>query len=109
MIKALLFDLDSCLCAANEVGDHLFAEAFAAIRAANNGAVPEESLRSAFQDCWRFPFDAVAARYGFSPEMRAAGFAAFSRTEVREPMQGYPDLPILSEPPNAIARPHFSQ
>ena len=35
MTKAIIFDLDSCLAAADEVGDQLFAPAFAAIRAAN--------------------------------------------------------------------------
>jgi putative hydrolase of the HAD superfamily len=95
MIKALIFDLDSCLCAANEVGDHLFAPAFEAIRGANNGTVSEESLKAAFADCWRFPFDFVAAKYRFTPAMGAAGFAAFSHTEVREPMHGYGDLAVL--------------
>ena len=32
-----IFDLDSCLAAADEVGEQLFAPAFAAIRAANDG------------------------------------------------------------------------
>jgi putative hydrolase of the HAD superfamily len=99
MIKALIFDLDSCLCAANEVGDHLFAPAFDAIRAANDGTVSEESLRAAFVDCWRFPFDFVATKYLFSQAMCAAGFAEFSRTEVCEPMHGYGDLAVLVELP----------
>ncbi len=33
MIKALIFDLDNCLAAANEVEEHLFEPAFEAIRA----------------------------------------------------------------------------
>ena len=37
MTKAIIFDLDSCLAAADEVGEQLFAPAFAAIRAANEG------------------------------------------------------------------------
>ena len=40
MTKAIIFDLDSCLAAADE-GEQLFAPAFAAIRAANDGSVPE--------------------------------------------------------------------
>jgi FMN phosphatase YigB (HAD superfamily) len=96
-IKALIFDLDSCLAAADEVGESLFAPAFEAIRTANNGRVPEERLRAAFADCWRFPFDFIADKYGFSPSMRAAGFAAFSQTEVRQPMHGYGDLAVLKE------------
>lgn len=97
MIKALIFDLDSCLSAANEVGDQLFKPAFDAIRRANHGAASEDSLKQAFSDCWRFPFNDVAHRYGFTDEMTKAGFAAFSRIEVTQPMHGYGDLPVLRE------------
>jgi len=99
MIKAIIFDLDSCLAAANEVGEALFAPAFQAIRAANAGAVAEDQLAAAFAECWRFPFDAVAQKYHFSAAMRAAGFAAFGQIEVREPMRGYGDLGVLAELP----------
>ena len=37
MTKAIIFDLDSCLAAADDVGEQLFAPAFAVIRAANEG------------------------------------------------------------------------
>ncbi len=99
MIKALIFDLDSCLCAANEVGDQLFAPAFNAIRSANVGTVPDDVLKAAFADCWRFPFDWIATRYGFSEQMRSAGFDAFRQTEVRQPMHGYGDLDVLADLP----------
>lgn len=99
MTKAIIFDLDSCLAAANEVGDQLFAPAFATIRAANDGSVPEETLRVAFAECWRVAFDAVAGKYGFTEAMRAAGWEAFTRTEVNEPMYGYGDLSVLKELP----------
>ena len=99
MIKAFIFDLDSCLAAANEPGEGIFAEAFRAIRSANNGHVTEDKLRAAFQDCWRFPFDFIADKYCFSPQMRAAGFAAFSQTEVTQPMHGYGDLDVLADLP----------
>jgi putative hydrolase of the HAD superfamily len=97
MVKAVIFDLDSCLAAANEVGEALFAHAFQAIRCANNGHIPNERLEAAFKDCWRFPFDFIADKYGFSVAMRSAGFAAFSQTEVTRPMQGYGDLDALRE------------
>jgi FMN phosphatase YigB (HAD superfamily) len=99
MIKALIFDLDSCLAAANEVGEDLFAHAFQAIRSANKGNISDERLSAAFNDCWRFPFDFIAEKYGFSPAMRSAGFAAFSRTEVMQQMHGYGDLEVLGEIP----------
>ena len=67
------------------------------MRIANRGAVPEETLREAFSECWRHPFDFVAAKYGFSNEMVSAGWDAFSRMEVETPMKGYPDLNVLRE------------
>jgi putative hydrolase of the HAD superfamily len=99
MIKGIIFDLDSCLAAANEVGELLYAPVFEAIRSANKGAISEDQLEAAFAESWRFPFDSVAQKYHFSPAMRAAGFAAFSQVEVREPMQGYGDLAALAEFP----------
>ena len=99
MIKALLFDLDSCLAPANEPGENLYAPAFQAIRSANDGQVPKGQLRAAFADCWRFPFDFIADKYRFSPAMRSAGFAAFSQIEVRQPMKGYGDLDALADIP----------
>jgi putative hydrolase of the HAD superfamily len=97
MVNALIFDLDSCLAAANEVGEALFAPAFDAIRSANNGHVSEEQLKAAFADCWRFPFDFIANKYQFSDAMRSAGFDAFRQIEVRQPMKGYGDLHVLAE------------
>ena len=97
MIKALIFDLDSCLCAANEVGEQLFKPAFDAIGRANRGVVSEDSLKRAFSDCWRFPFSDVANKYGFTDEMTKAGFDAFAKIEVTTPMYGYGDLHVLGE------------
>jgi len=99
VIKAFIFDLDSCLSAANEVGDQLFEPAFDAIRKTNRGAVSEETLKKAFLDCWRFPFNDVAHKYGFTDEMTKAGFAAFAEIEVTQPMHGYGDLNVLRELP----------
>ena len=99
MIRALIFDLDSCLAAADEVGGSLFAPAFQAIRSANDGHVSEDRLSAALVDCWRFPFDFIADKYGFSPSMRSAGLAAFSQVEVCQRMHGYGDLAALAELP----------
>lgn len=99
MISAVIFDLDSCLCAANEVGDQLFAPAFDAILRANDGSVSEATLSAAFSDCWRCAFDFVAEKHGFTAAMTAAGWEAFARTEVNEPMHGYGDLQALAGMP----------
>jgi FMN phosphatase YigB (HAD superfamily) len=99
MIKAVIFDLDNCLSAADEVGAQLFEPAFDAIRRANRGTLTDQVLGTAFADCWRHPLDFVSAKHGFSPEMLAAGWEVFTRTAVEMPMHGYPDLTVLAELP----------
>lgn len=99
MIRAIIFDLDSCLAAANEVGDHLFAPAFDAIRIANQGRIPDTTLAQAFADCWRCSFDFIAEKYNFTSAMRTVGWQAFKQITVTVPMKGYFDLAVLKELP----------
>lgn len=98
-MKALIFDLDNCLAAADEVGEQLLEPAFDAIREANHGTLSDESLNQAFADCWQHSLDWVAAKYGFSEAMLSAGWSVLVTTEVRQPMDGYGDLACLSELP----------
>ena len=104
MIKALIFDLDNCLAAADEVGRELYQPAFDAIRRANNGSVPNEHLERAFEDVWRHPLDWVATQYRFSSAMLTAGWRVFAGMEVTRPMRGYSELPILAELRSTIRR-----
>ncbi len=97
MIKALIFDLDNCLASSREVGEELFQPAFDAIRRANRGAVPEEALREAFEECWGNALDWVADKHGFSDEMLRAGWEIFEKLEVKKPMTGYDDLAVLED------------
>jgi FMN phosphatase YigB (HAD superfamily) len=97
MIKALIFDLDNCLAAANEFGEHLFDSAFEAMRSANRGRLSEAELEEAFSECWRRPLDDVADSFGFSKEMLAAGWKIFAETIVETPMKGYEDIAFLEE------------
>ena len=99
MIRALIFDLDNCLAAANEVGEEVFAPAFEAMKNANHGTLTTEQLAEAFQEIWRHPLDFVASKFGFSEEMLAAGWKVFSQTAVETPMRGYGDLAVLRELP----------
>ena len=94
-IRAVIFDLDNCLAAADEAGEELFKPAFDAIRAANKGRLSEEELSAAFADCWRHALDHVARKHGFSDEMYRAGFEVFRRIEVKQPLRGYADLPLI--------------
>ena len=99
MIKALILDLDNCLAAANEVGEDVFKPAFEAMRNANHGTLTDEQLAEAFEEIWRRPLDFVALKFGFSQEMLAAGWNAFSQTVIETPMKGYGDLAVLQELP----------
>lgn len=99
MTRALIFDLDNCLAAANEVGEELLEPAFDAIRQANHGTVPETVLERAFAEMWRHPMDWVAAEYGFSKAMLEAGWRVSVTMEVTRPMYGYDDLATLAELP----------
>jgi len=95
MIKAIIFDLDNCLAAADEPGQMLLDPTFDAIRRANHGTLSEETLERALTDCWHHSLDWVARTYGFSEEMRTAGSTAGACAQVVVPMRGYPDIGVL--------------
>ena len=99
MIRAIVFDLDNCLCAATEVGEALFEPALDAIRAANRGTLSDATLEVALLECWRHALDFVAVKYGFSQEMLAAGWRELAEAETTAPMRGYSDLGTLIELP----------
>ncbi|MGO8928093.1 MAG: HAD family hydrolase [Limisphaerales bacterium] len=99
MTKAIIFDLDNCLSAADEPGQQLLAPAFDAIARANQGSHSHSVLQNAFADMWRLPFDFVTEKNGFTPAMKAAGCEVLARLEVTTPMQGYGDLDVLKELP----------
>lgn len=100
-IRAVIFDLDNCLAAADEAGEAVFKSAFDAMRAANRGHLPERALAAAFADIWRHSLDVVARTHGFSDEMLEAGWQAFRTIEVRQPLRGYGDLPEIEKLPLA--------
>jgi putative hydrolase of the HAD superfamily len=95
--RSVIFDLDYCLCAGDEVGATLYEPVFASIRRANAGALTEAALAEAFAACMRFPFDVVAERFQFSAAMYRAGLRVFEATEVAVPLHGYPDLHVLRD------------
>lgn len=99
MIRAIIFDLDNCLSAADEVGPQLMEPVFQAIRDANHGHLSDAELERAFSDCWRIPLDVVAKEHGFSKEMLDAGWKVSLDLEVTSPMFGYGDLRVLRDFP----------
>jgi FMN phosphatase YigB (HAD superfamily) len=99
MIRAIIFDLDNCLSAADEPGKGFLEPVFDAIRRANRGRLSDEALVEAFSDCWRHPLDFVAKKHEFTEDMLTAGWAVSVRLEVATPMRGYTDLRTLAELP----------
>ncbi|MGC4017567.1 MAG: HAD family hydrolase [Luteolibacter sp.] len=97
MLKAILFDLDNCLAAADEPGKDLLVPLFHAIHATNHGHFSEEELRFIEFDCWRHPLDHVFEKYGFPEAMRSAAWNANREIRVTSPMKGYGDLHLLEE------------
>jgi len=99
MAQAIIFDLDNCLAPADAAGPELMAPMFAAIRQANRGLLSEATLERAFKECWRSSLDVVAAMHGFSEDMLAAAWHVGRRLEVRGPLEGYSDVPLLATLP----------
>lgn len=97
-VRAIFFDLDNCLSAADEAGPVL-EPLFEAIRRANDGRYTPEQIAAIIADCWRSPLDYVSAKHGFPESMREAAWAASAAIELPRPMRGYPDLPVLAELP----------
>jgi FMN phosphatase YigB (HAD superfamily) len=99
MIRAIIFDLDNCLSAAEEPRKGLLEPVFDAIRRANRGRLSDEALTEAFSDCWCHPLNFVAKKHAFTEDMLDAGWAISVRLEVATPMRGYSDLPTPAELP----------
>lgn len=95
MIKAIIFDLDNCLSAADESSRQLLEPVFDAVRQSNHGTLSDGALALAFDACWHDAFDVVADRHGFSRAMLEAGWSAAAQAEVKTTLQGYPDLGAL--------------
>ena len=100
-MQAVLFDLDNCLSAADEIGADLFEPAFVAIRAASRQSHSERALAAAFADIWRHALDWVAAEHHFTPAMREAAWTQLSQLQVTTLMYGYDDLHLLAQVPAA--------
>jgi putative hydrolase of the HAD superfamily len=101
-IRALIFDLDNCLSAADEVGRDLLEGVFEAIRRTNAGRLPEDIIDRACDDCWREPLDFVAKKYGFPDDVLRAAWDVNATIEVTRPMSGYGDLAELSHFPGLL-------
>jgi len=99
MIRAIIFDLDNCLLAPDAMGEDFLEPVFQAIGRANKNTVSETLLRTAFAELWISPLDSVSKKYNFSDAMKRAGWQAYEKLEVTVPIEGYPDLVVLTHLP----------
>jgi len=97
MLKAIIFDLDNCLAAADEPGRSLFDPLLAALQRSNHGHFSEQELKHIEFDYWRQPLDHVFEKHGLPDEMRQAAWEANRAIRVTTPMKGYGDLHLLAE------------
>lgn len=98
-IRAIFFDLDSCLSAPDEFGHELLEPVIAAIGENNKSHYDEKELAEIFSEIWMNPFDFVVEKHRFPPLMRGEAWKAYSHLEVTTPMFGYSDLSELSRLP----------
>lgn len=93
MIKAIVFDLDNCLSAADQIPEVL-EPVFSVIRQAN--CFSSEQLDAVILDLWRHPLDWVMQKHGFSADLQAKVWEAYKGLELPRPMRGYSDIGLLS-------------
>lgn len=96
MVRAYIFDLDNCLCAADAPGQDFLRPLFEAIAAANAGTHGADTMRQICAECWFQPLDIVARKFSFTPAMRAAAWRVGTALEVTSPMRGYGDIGVLA-------------
>jgi len=99
MYKAVIFDLDNCLSAAEAVGQELLEPVFATIRRHSLGHFSESDMTAIIVDLWRLPLDDIFDKYRFPQATRDATWNTYSQLEVKKPMQAYDDIGILPELP----------
>ncbi|HVO07467.1 MAG TPA: HAD family hydrolase [Burkholderiaceae bacterium] len=95
MLRAYIFDLDNCLCAADAPGPDILRPILDAIGAAGAATHDAGTLRRIYAECLYQPLDIVARKFSFTPAMRAAAWRAGAALEARGPMRGYADLHLL--------------
>jgi hypothetical protein len=83
MIKAIIFDLDNCLSAADESSRLLLEPVFDAVRQSNQGTLSECDLQQAFEECWRDAFDVVATPWILACDARGGLERCRARRESR--------------------------
>jgi putative hydrolase of the HAD superfamily len=98
-IRAIIYDLDNTLFPPRALPPAALAPVIHAVAWANEGTLSPAMLAAAMDECWADSLDSVAAKWGFSARMLAAGRAAYADVKIPETLEPYPDVPVIATIP----------
>jgi putative hydrolase of the HAD superfamily len=99
MKRALILDLDNTIYPVSAIADHLFTKLFDLIDRESSDIDPDE-INRAKADLTRKPFQWVADRYNFSPELKSMGVQLLKDMTVDLPMQPFAEYQHIKSLPH---------
>lgn len=94
--KAIIYDLDNTLYAVPSIAKQLFAPLYDLLE---SHGLEGDHLSAVKADLKRKPFQLVAEKYGFSPELKQQGNDLLNRLTYTGPIQPFPDYPTIKTLP----------
>jgi putative hydrolase of the HAD superfamily len=94
--KAMIYDLDNTLYDVQTIGDQLFAPVLELI---SNEGKHEQDMDAIRKDLMRIPFQEVAQKYHFSPELKKKGEDMLQDITYDGEIPKYDDYPAILELP----------
>jgi FMN phosphatase YigB (HAD superfamily) len=96
---AIIYDLDQTILPASALPEETFFPIYDAVRAANQGTVPEEELETALKKIRTQSVDLIEKEYHFSEEMVEAAKQAFLNNEYQFSLTPFDDYEVLKNIP----------
>lgn len=96
MIRALIFDLDNTIYPVSSIANDLFESLFELIAKPGWG-LSDEQINGAKEEFTRRPYQLVADKFGFSPQLKQAGLELLQDLAYTEPMKAFEDYALLRE------------
>ncbi|MDB5021447.1 MAG: hypothetical protein JWQ28_2574 [Pedobacter sp.] len=96
---AIVYDLDQTILPASAVPEDTFFPIYDAIRAANNGQVPDDELEKALKKIRTVSMDVIVKEHNFSPEMEEAAKQAFLNNDYEFSLTPFEDYSVLKHIP----------
>lgn len=96
MIRALIFDLDNTIYPVSSIANDVFKGLFELI-ARPEWQLSVEQINGAREEFTRRPYQLVADKFDFSPQLKQAGLELLQDLAYSEPMQVFEDYALLRE------------